>query len=85
MSSWYGKTTSKELDNLIDRKAKLNELLLYPDFITELKSYNTKLLDYITNNPSLIGEMVDFLTIPPRENDTEERKYKLPLMAIEMI
>lgn len=34
MSSWYGKTAAKELDVLIEKKAKLSELLLYPDFVT---------------------------------------------------
>ena len=51
--SWYGKTTSKELDLLIDKKPKLTELLLYPEFINELKAYNTKLLDYLSNNPQI--------------------------------
>lgn len=34
MSSWYGKTSTKELDGMIERKAKLSELLLYPEFIS---------------------------------------------------
>lgn len=70
-SSWYGKTTAKQLDSLIDKKAKLAELLLYPEFINELKAYNTKLLDYITNNPALMGEMVEFLTVAPTQNDSD--------------
>lgn len=71
MTSWYGKTTAKQLDSLIDRKAKLSELLLYPDFINELKAYNTKLLDYFTNNPTLMGELVDFIAVPPSPADSE--------------
>jgi hypothetical protein len=30
-------------------------------------------------------ELVDLLTVSPKEGDSDDRKYKLPLMAIEMI
>jgi hypothetical protein len=59
------------LDLLIDRKAKLSELLVYPEFISELKAYNTKLLDYIAGTPSLMGELVELLTVAPRDSDSE--------------
>ena len=85
MSSWYGKTTTKELDALIEKKAKLSELLLFPDFILELKAYNSKLLDYLSNNNSLMDELVQFITVAPNEADSHDRKFKFPLMAIEMI
>lgn len=85
MASWYGKTSAKELDGLIDKKAKLSELLLYPDFINELKAYNSKLLEYFTNNPNLMAELVEFIAVPPLNSDSDERKYKFPLMAIEAI
>jgi hypothetical protein len=52
--TWYGKTT-KQLDTLLETKPKLHQLLALNDFYTELKSYNTKLLDYITNTPALIA------------------------------
>ena len=77
MTSWYGKSTTKELDNLIEKKPKLWELLLFPDFISELKAFNTKLLDYISSTHSLMGELIELITIPPSYNDSEDRKYKL--------
>ena len=84
-TTWYGKSTVKELDALIEKKPKLQELLLNPDFLNELKAFNTKLLDFVSSTPSLITEMIQLITLPPSYNDSEERKYKLPLLAIEMI
>ena len=46
-TTWYGKSTVKELDALIEKKPKLQELLLNPDFLNELKAFNTKLLDFV--------------------------------------
>lgn len=82
--TWYGKTT-KQLDTLLESKPKLSQLLAQNDFYSELKSYNTKLLDYITNNPSLITEAIAYLTQAPLETDSDERKYKLPQQTVEMI
>jgi hypothetical protein len=44
--SWYGShvDSAKKLDQLIDQKPTLYQLLTYPDFIQQLKSYNPKLL-----------------------------------------
>ena len=53
--------------------------------MTELKAYNTKLLDYFTSNPSLFEDFVEFITKSPMVNDSEDRKYKFPLMAVEMV
>lgn len=85
MTTWYGKSAVKELDGLIERKPKLSELLLNGEFLSELKAFNSKLLDYVSSNPALIGEMIELITVPPSYNDSDERKYKLPLLAIEMI
>ena len=57
-TTWYGKSTVKELDALIEKKPKLQELLLSPDFLNELKAFNTKLLDFVSSTPSLITEMI---------------------------
>lgn len=55
MTSWYGQNTAKQqVDSLIDKKPKLHELFALPDFLQELKSFNPKLLEYITNTPDLI-------------------------------
>ena len=50
--SWYGNynDASKELDALIDKKPTLQDLLKYNDFVPQLKAFNPKLLDYITNS-----------------------------------
>lgn len=55
MTTWYGKSASKQIESLIENKASLQALLNVNDFPQELKSYNSKLLDYITNNPTLIS------------------------------
>lgn len=53
--SWYGTTSTKQqLDALIDKKPKLHELFTVGDLVQELKSYNPKLLEYISNTPDLI-------------------------------
>lgn len=85
MTTWYGKSTSKQIESLLETKPKLYQLLAIPDFNQEIKSYNSKLLDYITNTPTLISEAIVYLTVPPQNNESHERKYKLPLQAIEMI
>jgi len=48
----------------------------------ELKSYNPKLLDYMTNNPSLIGDAIFFIVNAPAVDDSSERKFKYPLQAV---
>jgi hypothetical protein len=42
-------------------------------------------LDFLTNNVALMGELIELLTISPKESESDDRKYKLPLMGIEMI
>lgn len=85
MTSWYGKSASKQMDALLEGKPKLHQLLAVPEFTQELKSYNPKLLDYLSNNSWLISEAVCYLTVAPQPQDSSERKYKLPLQVIEMI
>lgn len=53
--SWYGNynESTKQLDSLIDSKPSLAALLLYPEFIQQLKAFNPKLLDYISNNQTI--------------------------------
>ena len=71
MTTWYGKSASKQIESLIENKASLQTLLGVSDFNQELKSYNSKLLDYITNNPLLISEAISYLTIPPTPSDSQ--------------
>lgn len=85
MTTWYGKSASKQIEALLESKPKLHQLLAVPEFTQELKSYNPKLLDYLTNNSWLISEAVCYLTVAPQPQDSNERKYKLPLQVIEMI
>ena len=53
--SWYGSysTETKALDSLIDKRPSLGDLLLCPEFLSNLKMFNPKLLDYLTNSPVL--------------------------------
>jgi hypothetical protein len=53
--SWYGNynESTRKLDDLIETKPPLSSLIVYPDFIQHLKSFNPKLLDYMTNSPTL--------------------------------
>lgn len=85
MTSWYGKSASKQIEALLESKPKLHQLLAISEFTQELKSYNSKLLDYITSNSWLISEAVCYLTVAPQPTDSNDRKYKLPLQVIEMI
>ena len=59
--TWYGKNT-KQLDQLLDSRPSLQQLLPLGDFFQEIKSYNPKLLDYFSTNPSLIAEAIKYLT-----------------------
>jgi hypothetical protein len=36
------------------------------DLIAELKSFNSKLLEYLTNTPDLIRQLVEFVIVEPR-------------------
>ena len=85
MTSWYGKTSCKELDALVERKCRLKELMVSTEFMNELKAYNTKLLDYFSSTPSLFEDLLEYLVKPPLATDSDDRKYKFPLMAVEMI
>lgn len=83
--AWYGKPSAKQLEQLLETKPKLLQLFAVPDFLQELKSYNPKLLEYITNTPSLIHEAIQLIIVPPSANDSNDRKYKHPLQAVEMV
>lgn len=32
-----------------------------------------------------MADLINYISIPPKENDTDERKYKLPALAIGMV
>lgn len=84
--AWYaGMPMQKKLEKLIESNPNLSSILDDQDFMQELKAYNPKLLEYLTNTPELIGQAIEFLTQSPKESDSPERKYKYPLMAMEMI
>jgi len=54
--AWYGNhvDASKKLDQLIDQNPSLDQLLNYPEFIMQLKAYNPKLLDFLTNSSTIV-------------------------------
>lgn len=85
--SWYGNhnDAAKKLDQLIDQNPTLDQLLSYPDFIVQLKAYNPKLLDFLTHSNTIIADLISYISVPPRDDDPEERKFKYPTLAIEMI
>jgi hypothetical protein len=55
--AWYGShvDASKKLDQIIDQNPTLQQLLNYPDFLQQLKAYNPKLLDFLTNSSHIIA------------------------------
>ena len=55
--AWYGNhvDTSKKLDLIIEQNPTLQQLLNYPDFLQQLKAYNPKLLDFLTNSDQIIA------------------------------
>lgn len=65
--SWYGtyNEANRQIDALLETKPSLSALLLCPDFIPQLKAFNPKLLEYLTNSNSLPGEMVTYISVPP--------------------
>ncbi len=85
--TWYGNHNeqTKKLEQLIDQNPTLQQLLNYPQFLLQLKAYNPKLLDFLTNSTSIIADLISYICIPPKEDDSDERKYKLPTLAIGMI
>jgi hypothetical protein len=85
--SWYGNynESAKKLDELLNTRPSLSLLITFPDFLQHLKSFNPKLLDYMTNSPTIPQEIVIYISVPPVESDTMDRKYKLPLLTVEMV
>ena len=82
--AWYGNhvDTAKKLDQLIDQNPSLDQLLAFPDFIPQLKAYNPKLLEFLTNSNTIIAELINYISIPPQDNDSDDRKYRLPALTI---
>lgn len=82
--AWYGShvDSTRKLDQLIQQNPSLEQLLNYPEFIQQLKAYNPKLLDYLTNSNTIIADLISYITLPPKENDSDDRKFKLPTLAI---
>jgi hypothetical protein len=85
--SWYGNfnDATKKLDSLIDQKPTFAQLASSPDFIPQLKAFNPKLLDYLTNSTAIPPEITSYICVAPLESDSHERKYRFPLLAIEAI
>lgn len=85
--SWYNthSDSTRKLETFIESQPNLQQLLEYPDFLELLKAYQPKLLDYITNSLDLPREMIKYITEAPAEGDSDNRKYKLPLMTMLMI
>jgi hypothetical protein len=85
--TWYEtyNESSRHINSLLDTKPSLANLLTTTDFIQHLKSFNPKLINYLNNTPSIPQDLITYLTIPPTELDSPDRKYKLPLLAIEML
>jgi hypothetical protein len=79
--SWNNKTV-QDLSTLLDSNPKLCQLLAHPNFIQQLQTNCNKLSKYISNSPALVSELVTYLTVPPIDQDSEGRKYKLPMLAI---
>ena len=85
--SWdntYSDSTRK-IEQLIDSRATLDQLLDVPEFIDSLKAYQPKLLEYISNSYDIPKAMIKYLTEAPKETDSEFRKYKLPLLTMSMV
>jgi hypothetical protein len=85
--AWYGNHSdaTKKLDQLIDQNPSLDQLLNYPDFLPQLKAYNPKLLDFLTNSQTIVADCISLVAVPPKDNDSDDRKYRYPALAIEMI
>ena len=85
--TWYsGSPVERPLDKLLaSGVTHITQLFNDPDFFSELKSFNPKLLDFLTNNPQILQQSLTYISTPPSPTDTDERKYKYPMMTIEMI
>jgi hypothetical protein len=67
MTNWYSSPSStKPLDRLLQTYPTLEQMMNEVDLIAELKSFNSKLLEYLTNTPDLIRQLVEFVIVEPR-------------------
>ena len=85
--SWYGNYSdaTKRLDSLLEKKPTLQELMAHSELIEQLKAFNPKLLDYISSSNDIPKDLVMYLTHPPTPEDSNDRKYRLPLLSIELL
>lgn len=85
--SWYGGQIeeTRKLDTLLDSNPTLQQLLAFPSLLQQLQSYNPRLLQLLSESHPIMKEIIVYITEPPKEHDTDERKYRLPLYACEMI
>lgn len=87
MSSWFSSPSStlKPFDRLLLTYPTLEQMMAEVDLVAELKAFNSKLLEYLTNTPDLVRQLVELIVVPPKESDSHERKFKYPLMAVEVV
>lgn len=70
-----------ETTETVTRGPTLEEVMLDPDFLLEMKQSNEALAEFFTRERVL--EMCDFLIVEPVFTDSPERCFQLPQLACE--
>ena len=80
----YAQTSS--IDGILERESgfTLEDLLGEDDLLQECKSHNTKLLEFLCQ-PETISKLIVYITEMPTDDDTEDRRFKYPYVASEVL
>lgn len=73
------------METILDRESfTLEELLDEEETLQEVKSQNKKLLDFITQPPTLL-KLFEYITIDSNEDADPKRRFKYPYLACEIL
>lgn len=73
------------INDILDKENfTLTELLQEDEIIQEVKSLNTKLVDFLSQEDT-IGNLIEYITVKPANDDDESRKLRYPYMACEVL
>lgn len=87
MSFWrnFGFYAVSPIDTILDRQDfTLETLLNEEEILSEVKSQNKRLLDFLTQ-PAQLEKLVTYITVPPPEDAENNLKFKYPVLSCEIL
>lgn len=88
MASWYDNynPAAKQLESFLNTKPTFTGMITSLDLIGMYSQKEpviiTMLQNYLASCPSVGPDIATYISVPPSPTDTDDRKYKLPMMAV---